>query len=172
MNSIWKKVVAVAKRCLGAISMGMKQVVCFMSSKSRVMVCYFFDDSPYFTHGPSAADCAVGNRVEQALCFGSKSIKIAVVPAQAETQEDSDAFYPISLGSRLCGNGSSKPFATTQQRRILRPQGWAARTRLQQPSWLSVLGMPAIFYILEYEKYGLLRFSAPLFVLIIRSYLL
>ncbi|MBS0235702.1 MAG: hypothetical protein JSS50_00005, partial [Proteobacteria bacterium] len=60
----------------------------------------------------------------------------------------------------------------TEQRRILRPQERAASTRLQKSSWLSVLGMPAISYILEYEKYCVLRFSVPLFVLIIRSYLL
>ncbi|MBS0236760.1 MAG: hypothetical protein JSS50_05440, partial [Proteobacteria bacterium] len=41
-----------------------------------------------------------------------------------------------------------------------------------KPSWLSVLGMPAISHILNVEKYGLLRFSVPLFVLIILSYLL
>ncbi|MBS0235779.1 MAG: hypothetical protein JSS50_00390 [Proteobacteria bacterium] len=80
--------------------------------------------------------------------------------------------FTSSLSRTGRGHDSSKPFATTEQRRILRPQGRVASTRLQQSSWLSVLGMPAISYILEYEKYGVLRFSAPLFVLIIRSYLL
>ncbi|MBS0236299.1 MAG: hypothetical protein JSS50_03045 [Proteobacteria bacterium] len=77
----------------------------------------------------------------------------------------------IFLDTGLRGNDKNNAIPP-RQRRILRPQGRAASTRLQQSSWLSVLGMPAISYILEYEKYGVLRFSVPLFVLIILSYLL
>ncbi|MBS0236155.1 MAG: hypothetical protein JSS50_02310 [Proteobacteria bacterium] len=82
-------------------------------------------------------------------------------------------YYAVAMFLDTGLRGNDKNSTTpTEQRRILRPQGRAASTRLQQPSWLSVLGMPAIFYILEYEKHGLLRFSVPLFVLIIQSYLL
>ena len=154
MNGIWKKIVRVAKRCIDAIGKSMRQALCFLPSKSRVMAHYFLDDSAYSHSGPqSVADCSEA---------GATDAEVGHVfrVRHLENTHHSDAIRWVKF-TLLTQTLSPR------QRRILRPRGWAASTRFQQPSWLSVLGMPVISYILEHEKYGILRLLAPNFVLMI-----
>ncbi|MBS0236089.1 MAG: hypothetical protein JSS50_01980 [Proteobacteria bacterium] len=146
MNSLWKKVITVAKRCFGAISRSIGRCC------ERTIVT--MREAIVADNAPRLRPTVMWGRAVRSVFYSPKTRIIAML-------QDG---YNSAFINRLP--------QTLQQRRILRPQRRAASTRLQQSSWLSVLGMPAISYILEYEKHGLLRFSAPLFVLIIRSYLL
>ncbi|MBS0235788.1 MAG: hypothetical protein JSS50_00435 [Proteobacteria bacterium] len=146
MNSVWKKIVTVAKRCFSTISRSIAHCC------ERTIVT--MREAIVAGHASRLRPAVIWRR---AVCSVFYSIKTRIIVML-------QAGYNSAFINRLP--------KTRQQRRILRPQGRAASTRLQQSSWLSVLGMPAISYILEYEKYGVLWFSVPFFVLIILSYLL
>ncbi|MBS0236652.1 MAG: hypothetical protein JSS50_04875, partial [Proteobacteria bacterium] len=117
MNSLWKKVITVAKRCFGAISRSLGRWCARRTVRLRETI--------VADNAPRLRPTVMWGRAVRSVFYSPKTRVIAML-------QDG---YNSAFINRL-----PRLPQTLQQRRILRPQGRAASTRLQQSSWLSVLG--------------------------------